>query len=104
MSSLKVSKEEDTLIEEDTWKNELSDVKEVMPPESFLDTLTPREREVFQYLLKGYMVPQIAEILNIKYYTAKVHVKKIYEKLDVGSRPELFVKYGPSVSRSIEDI
>lgn len=56
--------------------------------------LTNREKDVFGYLLQGYMVPQIAEILEIKYFTAKVHVKKIYKKLEIGSRPELFFKYG----------
>jgi len=60
--------------------------------------LTPREREVTSQLLEGYTAPQIAAILKIKTYTVKVHIRNIYQKLDIGSRPELFIKYGNSLN------
>lgn len=62
-----------------------------------LDTLTKREKEITQLLFEGYTAPQIAGILKIKLNTAKVHIRNIYEKLEVSSRPELFIRYGDKI-------
>lgn len=59
--------------------------------------LTPRETEIFQLLLEGQTLRQISAILKIKYYTVNDHYKRVYEKLEVCSRAELFIKYGDRV-------
>ena len=51
--------------------------------------LSPRESEVFTYLVQGYGGERIAEELCISYHTVRAHVRNIYRKLDVHSREEL---------------
>jgi len=50
--------------------------------------LTPREAEVHELLAQGLTNEQIAKQLYISVSTTKVHVKHIYAKLGVQSRPE----------------
>jgi len=54
------------------------------------DPLTPRESEVATMFAIGYDKNQIAEELNISSLTARTHIKAVYVKLNVHSRPELF--------------
>ena len=51
--------------------------------------LSPRESEVYTYLVQGYGGERIAEELCISYHTVRAHVRNIYRKLDVHSREEL---------------
>ncbi|HOE56415.1 MAG TPA: helix-turn-helix transcriptional regulator, partial [Bacillota bacterium] len=62
-----------------------------------LDVLTKREIEITKLLLEGYTAPQIADILEIKLNTTKVHIRNAYDKLEVNSRPELFIRYGDKI-------
>ncbi len=48
--------------------------------------LSARETEVLQLLARGLSNPEIAENLFISRNTVEAHVKKIYRKLDAGSR------------------
>ena len=50
--------------------------------------LTPREREILEHISQGFSDKEIADKLNISYYTVRVHVKHTYEKLHVRSRTE----------------
>ena len=50
--------------------------------------LAPREREVLQLIARGFTVAKVAELLDIRYYTAAGYVKEIYRKLNVNSRAE----------------
>lgn len=50
--------------------------------------LSPREREVLVFLVKGLSNPEIASALGISLSTAKAHVAKILEKLGVAARSE----------------
>lgn len=52
--------------------------------------LTPREREVLWYVLRGYSSALTAEKLNTSDGTVKIHRKNIYRKLEIGSQAELF--------------
>jgi DNA-binding NarL/FixJ family response regulator len=52
------------------------------------NTLTNRETEVMELLMKGYKNSDIAEELVITLATVKKHVRKILMKLDVESRTE----------------
>jgi DNA-binding NarL/FixJ family response regulator len=55
--------------------------------------LSPREREVLDYLSKGYLYKEIAAALNISYETVHTYVRRIYEKLQVRSRTEAVAKH-----------
>jgi len=50
-----------------------------------LELLTKREKEVLEYLSKGYNARKVAETLCISYETVRCHQKNIYRKLQVNS-------------------
>jgi FixJ family two-component response regulator len=54
-----------------------------------VDTLTPREREVFIRVVKGKMNKQIAHELGTAERTIKAHRRRVTEKLGVASFAEL---------------
>ena len=53
------------------------------------ETLSPRERDVYELIASGRSNKEIARTLFISESTAKVHVRHIYEKLGVHNRAEL---------------
>jgi len=60
----------------------------------FLDnfTISPREAEVLELILKGYSNKEIGEKLFISFTTSRTHVSHIFEKTGVSSRMELVSK------------
>ena len=62
-----------------------------------LATLTEREREVVDHVVKGLSSKSIAKALNISYRTVELHRSRILSKLRVHSVAELicFVAGGP---------
>jgi DNA-binding NarL/FixJ family response regulator len=58
-------------------------------PDSDLDQLTPREREVLQHIARGYMYKEIAQRLGISAKTVEAHVSAVLRKLQLSSRHEL---------------
>jgi DNA-binding NarL/FixJ family response regulator len=58
-------------------------------PETELDALTAREREVLQHIARGYMYKEIALRLNISPKTVEAHVSSVLRKLQLSSRHEL---------------
>ena len=54
-----------------------------------LHGLTNRERQITQLLLRGLPTRQIAQTLFISRHTLSDHMKAIFAKLGVTSRPEL---------------
>jgi two-component system, NarL family, nitrate/nitrite response regulator NarL len=54
--------------------------------------LTPREKEVLQYLAEGLPNKNIAFQMGVSEHTVKFHVNAIFGKLDVQSRTEAVVK------------
>jgi DNA-binding NarL/FixJ family response regulator len=52
------------------------------------ETLTPREREVLEWLAEGLTNGAIAARLGISDHTVKFHVASIYGKLGVSTRAE----------------
>ena len=60
-------------------------------PFSFnIDKLSEKELRVAELVLRGYTYTDIAEALNIQPNTVKTHQKKIYSKLHINSKRELF--------------
>lgn len=55
--------------------------------------LTPREREVVEYTLKGYSAEAIRQILGISSGTVRIHRRNIYAKLGISSQGELFARF-----------
>jgi DNA-binding NarL/FixJ family response regulator len=53
-----------------------------------LESLTPREREVFEYAARGRNNGAIAVALYISPATARTHLQRVYKKLDIHSRAE----------------
>ncbi len=54
------------------------------------ETLSPREAEMIQLVLRGHSSPTAAEAMGISAGTAKVHRRHAYAKLGIGSQSELF--------------
>jgi FixJ family two-component response regulator len=52
-------------------------------------TLSPRESEIFRYIISGMLNKQIASELNIAEHTVKLHRHSISEKLGVKSMPDI---------------
>jgi len=67
----------------------VSEQKEFSRIKSLISTLTPREYEIFRYLITGMLNKQIAAELNITEHTVKLHRGKITEKLGVKSVAEI---------------
>ena len=57
-----------------------------------LSSLSLREREVFDLLVDGIRISQVAQALFISKETVRNHVKAIFQKLDVHSQEELLAK------------
>jgi FixJ family two-component response regulator len=63
--------------------------RDVSDSKSLLDTLTPREYEIFAMVITGLLNKQIALKLKIAEHTVKLHRGKITEKLGVHSVVEM---------------
>lgn len=57
------------------------------------DILTPRERQVAEFTLKGHSADAIGRILEISPGTVRTHRRNIYSKLRIRSQGELFSKF-----------
>jgi len=58
------------------------------------ETLSDREKEVLQWLSKGFSYKEIAEKLFISVETVRTHIRNIYEKLHAGNKNEALRKAG----------
>jgi DNA-binding CsgD family transcriptional regulator len=64
--------------------------------------LTPREKEVLEHLLAGHTLRQTAAHLAIAQGTVNTHAARVYKKVGVNSKTELFVKFGAGASDEAE--
>lgn len=67
--------------------------KRTAPPKIDLPELSQREVEVLQQLAQGMLTKEIAEKLEISYWTVVQHVRHIYEKLQVRTRTEAVARF-----------
>jgi DNA-binding NarL/FixJ family response regulator len=58
-------------------------------PDAELDQLTAREREVLQFIARGYTYKEIAGRLHLSPRTVESHVSAVLRKLQLSSRHEL---------------
>ncbi len=71
-------------------------------PVAELDSLTRRQRQIALYIAEGCTNKEVGERLTISQATVAAHIRMIYKKLRVDSRPalllRLFSTHGPSTS------
>ena len=58
-----------------------------------LETLSSRQNEILELASRGFHNKEIAQQLGISTETVRVHLRHIYEKLEVNSRSQAVVKY-----------
>lgn len=56
------------------------------------DFLTPRERQIFELLVKQYDTNQIATKLNISAKTVRNHISNVIQKLGVVGRSQAILE------------
>jgi two-component system response regulator FixJ len=83
-------------LEKDVRQRELQ--SELQQLEHRMKSLTPREYEVFAFVVKGMLNKQIAAELGISEKTIKVHRARVMEKMKAGSLAEL-VQFAERIER-----
>jgi DNA-binding NarL/FixJ family response regulator len=58
-----------------------------------LEGLSPREREILEYLSEGAAYKEIANNVGLSIHTIRMHIRGIYRKLHVHSRGEVVAKF-----------
>ncbi|WKD50186.1 response regulator [Microbulbifer spongiae] len=58
------------------------------PSGTDLRIITKREKEILEFIARGYNCPEVAELLKLSYHTVASHIKNIYCKMQVSSRCE----------------
>lgn len=54
--------------------------------------LSPREEEIVRLIIKGFSNKEIAAVLEISQWTVATHLRRVFNKLNVGSRAEMVAK------------
>lgn len=70
----------------------LLDIDDVVAKAPGIDQLSRREREVAEYIARGYSYRRTAEAMFVSVKTVETHMSHIFEKLGVASRHELAVR------------
>jgi len=66
----------------------LTPVSEEAPAADAAPLLSQREKEVLDYITKGFTVPEIAGLMQLSHFTVRTFVRRIYSKLKVTSKAE----------------
>ena len=61
-----------------------------------MDHLTKREKQIGSLLAKGMKYKEISHALGIGVSTVHYFVKRVYKKLNVGTKAELILQYAPA--------
>jgi DNA-binding NarL/FixJ family response regulator len=57
-------------------------------PASLQSVLSAREKEVLNFITKGFSTPEIAKLMQLSHFTVRSFVRRIYSKLKVTSKAE----------------
>jgi DNA-binding CsgD family transcriptional regulator len=57
--------------------------------------LTPREQEIARMVADGFTNKEIASVLEISSWTVSTHLRRIFGKLDVGTRAAMVARLSP---------
>ncbi len=68
---------------------QLGDERQLEPSETVGVRLSPRERQIFEYLLRGFRNEDIARALGTSPATVRNQLVRLYRKAGVGTRSEL---------------
>ena len=68
------------------------------------NSLSPRELEIYKYLLKGLDYYSIADELDIKRNTVVTHVLNLFNKLLVSSRLELMAQRIEELEQEVKEL
>ena len=79
------------------------DIDDAVDTGTDIESLTPREREVVQYIARGYSYRKTAEELFVSVKTVETHMGNIFDKLGIASRYELAMKAFESGMLSTDD-
>lgn len=79
------------------------DIDDAVGTGTDIESLTPREREVVQYIARGYSYRKTAEELFVSVKTVETHMGHIFDKLGIASRYELAMKAFESGMLSTDD-
>jgi RNA polymerase sigma factor (sigma-70 family) len=60
-----------------------------------VSALTPREREIARMVGDGFTNKEIASVLEISSWTVSTHLRRIFGKLDVGTRAAMVARLSP---------
>jgi len=67
----------------------LLDIDDAVATEPAIEQLSPREREVAEYIARGYSYRKTADVMFVSVKTIETHMSHIFGKLGVASRHEL---------------
>lgn len=70
----------------------LLDFDDAVQEMSDIEQLSPREREVAQYMARGYSYRKTGSAMFVSVKTVETHMSHIFEKLGIASRHELAAK------------
>ncbi|MEN8041835.1 MAG: response regulator transcription factor [Actinomycetota bacterium] len=70
----------------------LLDIDDAVAQEPSIEQLSPREREVVEYIARGYSYRKTAETMFVSVKTVETHMSHIFDKLGVASRHELAIR------------
>lgn len=62
-------------------------------PADQAEELSGREREVLEFLARGYLIKEIADQMGLGFDTVRTYIRRIYEKMHVHSRSQAVAKY-----------
>lgn len=70
----------------------LLDIDDVVAEQPGLEELSPREREVAEFIARGYSYRRTADAMFVSVKTIETHMSHIFAKLGVASRHELAMR------------
>jgi DNA-binding NarL/FixJ family response regulator len=84
---------------QDFGEKDLQPTEKRVARSDFINTLSPREREICDKVLAGTSDREIASELGISFWTVRSHIQQIFTKTGALNRRELMARFIPSPNR-----